>query len=118
MVQLPASECSADHRDSSGALGHTAPTYRGFIRPELRTGTLARRSMAARALAFQDSYCRRMFEAQRVQIEQGYREIYGASGCCTIHWSLVEPHRDACPEFVGRFVGSDVLYRFRPETET
>src|ERR1700677_617979 len=110
MVKLPASECGADHRDSAGALGHTAPAYRGFIRPELRTGTVAGEPFPTREMALQDRNCRRVFEAQGLPIEQGGGEVWRLGGHSTIHWKVVEPDGDAGPERFTGSMGATLLY--------
>src|ERR1700728_2582836 len=98
MGKLRASECGADHRDSAGALGHTAPTYRGFIRPELRTGTLASLAVPAGEVALQDSDRGRVLPTQRISIEQGYSKVLSTGGYRAVYRAMVELDWDAGTE--------------------
>src|ERR1035438_4210576 len=99
MGKLPTFKCCPDHWDFERAIRNTSEANRGYLHHQLRTGAVARDAVAARVVAFQDSYCRRVFEAQRVPLEQGYREIFSVSGYCAVHWTLVEPDGDTGPEW-------------------
>src|ERR1700722_19672892 len=110
MGELPTFERCTDYWTAAAAFGYVAAPDGRPLYHQLRAGTVAGDVVAARAVAFQDSHCRRVFEAQRVSLEQGYRALFGPSGCCTIHWSLVESDGDSGPQWIARFVGPDVLY--------
>src|ERR1700689_1834323 len=103
MVQLPTFERGADNGDIARALGDLAKADGRHLYHQLRVGTVAGNAVAARALAVSDLYCRRVFEAQRVPIEQGYRAFLGLGGYSALHWSLVESDGDSCPQFLIRF---------------
>ena len=118
MVKLPTSECGPDNRDVARALRYFAASNCRYLHHQLRVGTVVSDIVAARALAFQNSYCRRVFETQRIPLEQGYSTCIGLGGYSAIHWSLVESDRDASTERLARFMGAALVHRLRRAPET
>src|ERR1700731_1625514 len=123
MVQLPTSESSADNSKRSGLRPQREAVFceewaaacrrSGYLYSQLRTSGETSSAIQRAALDFQDSYCRRVLETQRIPFEQGYSACIGLGGYSAVHWSLVEPDRDTGPQWLARFVGPDVFYRLR-----
>src|SRR5271166_208734 len=117
MVKFPAPEGSADNGDAPGAAGHSATSISRRLRDQLRASALAGDVVAAGALAFQDRYRGRVFEAEGFPIKQGYRPSECAGGYRTVYRALVELDWDAGTERAAGSLGPDVLCRFRRAIE-
>src|ERR1700676_781843 len=117
MGELPTSEGGADHGDAARASGDTATSISRHLRDKLRACDLASDTVAAGALACQDRYCGRVFEAEGFPIKQGDGTSERAGEYRTIYRALVELNWNAGTEWAAGSVGPDVVCRFRRAIE-